>query len=163
MAKPTLSRPNMPEGYGIEPSETTDMVPWEFIRERLTAARSYWVSTTRPDGRPHAMPVWGLWLDDVFYFSTDPDSRKGKNLTANPNVVVHLESGDEVAIVEGVAEKTMNLAVRRQFADAYDVKYQVRPDPDDPDTLIYGVRPKVVLAWGEQDFPQSATRWTFSD
>ncbi|MEI6136703.1 MAG: pyridoxamine 5'-phosphate oxidase family protein [Chloroflexota bacterium] len=31
---------------------------------RLRTAMNYWIATTRPDGRPHAAPVWGVWLDD---------------------------------------------------------------------------------------------------
>ena len=89
----------MASGYGLAPlGGGNEQISWEAVEEKLRKARNYWVSSTRPDGRPHAMPVWGLWLAGAFFFSTDPQSRKGRNLAVNPNVVVHLESGDDVTI-----------------------------------------------------------------
>jgi len=106
-------------------------------------------------------PVWGLWLDEAFYFSTDPASRKARNLQANPAQVVHLESGDDVVILEGTAEGVADPSLRARFAEAYHAKYQIRPDVGDA-ALVYGLRPRVAQAWREQDFPNSATRWLLS-
>ena len=68
----------MPAGYGV-PTDASgaDLIPWSWAVERLSAAHNYWVCTARPDGRPHAAPVWGLWLEDAFWFSTNPRSQKG--------------------------------------------------------------------------------------
>ncbi|MET0937756.1 MAG: pyridoxamine 5'-phosphate oxidase family protein [Gaiellaceae bacterium] len=55
------------------------MVSWQWAVERLEVARNYWLATTKADGSPHAMPVWGLWLDGVVLFSTSPDSIKARN------------------------------------------------------------------------------------
>jgi len=30
-----------------------------------------------------------------------------------------------------------------------------------PEVVLYRVRPRVVLAWTERDFPNNATRWQF--
>ena len=91
-------------GYGIR-SDDEGMLSWRFVDERMAGARTYWVATTRPDGRPHVAPVHGLWLDGTFYFGGDPRSRKSRNLAANPNVAVHPEGDDgDVVILEGVAE-----------------------------------------------------------
>ncbi len=69
-ATPKSSRPYMP-GYGIlNASEGRGLLAWDWAVERLTKARNYWVATTCPDGRPHCVPVWGVWLDDAFYFSS---------------------------------------------------------------------------------------------
>src|SRR4051794_25481300 len=92
---PTPHRPGFAPGYGIDGSSPEGMLPWSEVVARLEAARNYWICTTRPDGRPHASPVWGLWFEDEFVFSTGTDSRKGRNLAENPEVVVHLESGDD--------------------------------------------------------------------
>jgi PPOX class probable F420-dependent enzyme len=148
----------MPAGYGIDRT-TEGLLPWGYVSERMAGAHNYWVGTTRPDGRPHIAPVWGLWLDEAFYFSSDPTSRKGRNLAASPEVVVHLESGDEVVILEGTVELVKDEATLTRFADAYDAKYQVRPDTSDPAFGFYRLRPRVAFAWRERDFPQSATRW----
>ena len=80
------------------------------MSEWLTAARNYWVCTIRPDGRPHAKPVWGVWLEDELLFSAHPETITARNLKANPALVAHLESGDQVAIVEGLerAGETLN-------------------------------------------------------
>src|SRR2546425_1061199 len=95
----------MSEGYGVpKDGSGAKQLPWSWAVERLLAARNYWICSTRPDGPPHAAPVWGLWLDDAVWFSTDRASRKGRNLLASPTVVVHLESGDDVVILEGEAE-----------------------------------------------------------
>jgi hypothetical protein len=81
---------------------------WEVVggepaaEQQLVAARTYWIATTGPDGRPHCRPVWGVWLADGFWFSTGSLARH--NLAANPQITVHLESGDEVVIVEGAAD-----------------------------------------------------------
>ncbi|MEA2640140.1 MAG: hypothetical protein QOF51_1534 [Chloroflexota bacterium] len=158
---PTPTRTLMPEGYGINHATPEGMVEWDTVVEQLTNAHNYWVCTTRPHGRPHVAPVWGLWLDGAVHFSTDPASTKGRNLAANPACVVHLESGDDVVIVEGVAERITDPAVLGRFADAYEPKYAIRPDPSNPDFGFYRVRHSVINAWREKDFPTSTTRWHF--
>jgi PPOX class probable F420-dependent enzyme len=148
----------MPAGYGIK-REDAGMLALDRLDEKLAASRNYWIVSTRPDGRPHAMPVWGIWLEGSVMFSTDPTSRKGRNLSARPDVVVHLESGDDVVIVEGRAETVTDAALRTRFADAYEAKYQFRPDPGNPDHGVYQVRPVRAFSWLEKDFPVTATRW----
>ncbi len=160
-AEPAAERPSIPAGYGIH-RDSDGLIPWSAAVERLTSARNYWVATTRPDGRPHAVPVWGLWLDGAIYFGTDPASRKGRNLAANPEVVIHLESGDEVVILEGAAEQVRDPALLQRFVDAYDAKYHVRPDVSAGGPGIYRLRPRTAYAWLERDFPQTATRWSFT-
>ncbi|MEW6281590.1 MAG: pyridoxamine 5'-phosphate oxidase family protein [Candidatus Eremiobacterota bacterium] len=95
------SRPQMPSSYGID--DGPPPLEWVTVEKLLVEARNYRVVSVRPDGRPHATPVWGLWRKGCFWLSTDPDSRKGRNLLRSGEIVVHLESGDEVAIVEGTA------------------------------------------------------------
>ncbi|HEU4760074.1 MAG TPA: pyridoxamine 5'-phosphate oxidase family protein, partial [Dehalococcoidia bacterium] len=68
MPDPMVSRPHMP-GYGIS-EDDEGLLPWAWAEERLAKSHNYWVATARPDGRPHAMPVWAVWLDDRLYFST---------------------------------------------------------------------------------------------
>ena len=104
---------------------------------------------------------WGLWLDDTFLFSTDLSSRKGRNLAARPDVAVHLESGDDVVIIDGSAEPLGDAAMLERYADAYEAKYGFRVDVSNGGDGIYCVRPRVVQAWREKDFPTSATRWRF--
>ena len=159
--RPSADRPHLAPGYGINPLDTAGMMVWDEVRDRLAKERNYWVATTHPDGRPHVMPVWGLWLDETFYFATDTASRKGRNLVANPNLVVHLESGDDVVIIEGSAEEVMEPPLLQHFAEDYQMKYQIRPDVNSATAKVYSLRPKVAFAWQEKDFPTTATRWSF--
>ncbi len=65
MPEPIASRPHMP-GYGVVGAEEgSGLLPWSWARSRLEHSRNYWVATTWPDGRPHVMPVWGVWQDGL--------------------------------------------------------------------------------------------------
>lgn len=158
--QPVADRPRMAD-YGI----TTDpdgLLPWQHASAYMAVARNYWISTTRPDGRPHATPVWGVWLEDVFYFGAGKGSQKARNLAANPAIVVHLESGDDVVILEGVAARVTELdpILYARIADAYAAKYDgFRPNPPSGDEPMWAMRPHKAFGWREKDFPQSATRW----
>jgi hypothetical protein len=147
------SRPRFAPGYGLADGEE-GLLPWSWVEERLVAARNYWLATAGPSG-PHAAPVWGLWRDTVFAFGTDPSSRKGRNLARDPRVAMHLASGDEVVIVEGVVEP-LDPSLLDEFADAYEEKYAHRPPG------LYALRPHRAFAWREQDFPTSATQFDAS-
>jgi hypothetical protein len=59
-SEPIASRPHMP-GYGV-PENKKGMLPWSHVTGRMAESRNYWISTVSPAGRPHATPVWGLWL-----------------------------------------------------------------------------------------------------
>lgn len=156
MTEPTASRPRFPKGYGIA-ADAKGMLPWSWADERLVASRNYWIVTTRPDGRPHAMPVWGLWLDGAVHWGSSPSSVKAKNVAHDPRVAVHLESGDEVVILEGEAEA---FALDDRLADAYREKYEYRPDPSEGGGW-FRLRPRVGFAWTEKDYPRTATRFDF--
>jgi nitroimidazol reductase NimA-like FMN-containing flavoprotein (pyridoxamine 5'-phosphate oxidase superfamily) len=159
--EPKASRPHMP-GYGIaDATSGKGLLPWSWAVERLTKARNYWVATTRPDGNPHAMPVWGVWIDDAFYFSTGTQSRKARNLAENPRCVIGCEIGPDQVIVEGVAELQDDAELRRKFAEAYQAKYDW--DTEGFSEPFYAVRPAVVFGFTTTpgDFTASATRWTF--
>ena len=159
MTEPKASRPHMP-GYGIlDADKGNGLLPWSWATDRLTRAHTYWVATVRPDGAPHVMPVWGVWIGGRFYFGTDRRSTKGRNLAQQPAVVVHLESGDDTVILEGVASQVTDAPLLSEIDNAYQKKYGMRVVGHPGDTGIYCVSPKKVFAWREKDFPVSATRW----
>jgi pyridoxine/pyridoxamine 5'-phosphate oxidase len=151
----------MPSGYGLSTDEAGQL-DWSWAAQRLVASRNYWVCTSSRDGQPHVAPVWGLWIDDAFFFSSDPTSRKGRNIAAGSPVVAHLESGDDVVVIEGHAEPPPDRDWLERAAAAYKEKYDTPIDPDNPGHGMYVVRPTKALAWREQDFPTSATRYSFS-
>ena len=153
----------MPEGYGV-PENDDGLLDWSWAVERLESAKNYWFSTTRPDGRPHAMPAWGAWLDGVLYFDGSPETRRMQNLSKNPAISIHLESGDEVVILEGesgpVGKPDRGLAegLAAALAKKYGPTYVPTPDTWDEGGL-YALRPKVAFGWSE--FPKNVTRWRF--
>lgn len=148
-------RPEIPESYGV-PKDAEGTLAWEDVGRLLSGARNYWISTVRPDGRPHAVPVWGVWVDGAFHFGGGRTTRKAKNIAQNPGVVAHSESGDAVVIVEGVAEEVTDSALQERLDDAYEEKYGIRHG-----TPVWALEPRVIHAW--TDFPKDATRWTFGD
>lgn len=163
--EPLLDRPSMP-GYGIRAiGDGSSLIPWKRVDKLLSQARNYWVSSTRPDGRPHAVPVWGVWIEEAFYFGTGVNSQKERNIKNNPWLVVHLESGDDVVIIEGLVERVTDAGLFAHIDQAYGAKYGWRPleesefeQLEDP---YYGLDPEIAFAWIEADFPGSATRYRF--
>ncbi len=147
----------MAPGYA-PPDVKRKLLPWSFADQRLRRAHNYWVCSTRPDGRPHAAPIWGLWQEGAFYFSTDPSSRKAKNLAENPAIVVHVESGDEVVLLEGRVE---TLELTRELDRVYFRKYKVHLIGFPAPMVVLRVAPSTIDAWREKAFPASATRWRF--
>jgi pyridoxine/pyridoxamine 5'-phosphate oxidase len=147
-------------GYGIVAAEEGDgLLPWTWARERLAAARNYFLATTRPDGGPHVMVVWGLWIDDTFQFSTGKASRKAKNLAAEPRCVVCPEGAEEAVVVEGVAADLTEERARARFFAAYEAKYGM--DVSSMGEPLYVVMPRIVFGQIEKTFTKSATRWIF--
>jgi len=130
------------------------------VSERLTASRNYWVHTTRLDGRPHVKPVWGLWFEERFYFSTNPRSVAAKNLSVNNQVAVHLESGDDVVILQGQAEPVADQSLLSRLDEAYFSKFSYHL-VSEGSGIVFTLHHKVVFAWLEREFTGSATRYTF--
>src|ERR687883_1038510 len=105
--------------------EDTPATAWAAARERLENPeqdRTYWLATVRPDGRPHIVPLLGLWLDDAFYFLTGETTRRGKNLSHAPRCVMATSSTTLPAldlIVEGTCRKVRDDALLHRVAEAY--------------------------------------------
>lgn len=148
------------KGYGV-PESIEGTLPWEWARERFSASHNYWLTTVRPNGAPHTMPVWGIWLDGAYYFSTSATSRKGRNLQQNPNCVVCNENAQEAVILEGVAQQLPDSDIPPQAFLDYKSKYGWELDPKlGP---VFMVRPTVVFAMPEKQFPAGVTRWKFQN
>jgi hypothetical protein len=150
-------------GYGIAgAAEGGGLLPWSWAERRLAASYRYWVASVGPAGRPHAMPVWGVWLDDVLWFSTGGRSRKARNLGADPRCVVSTEDAAEPVVIEGTAQALREVAAVGEVVTAYETKYAERP-PDVAENPIFGVRPRRAFGLIESadDFAGSATRWVF--
>lgn len=166
MEIPRVSRPYMP-GYGISgPAEGSGLLHWSWAAERLTAARNYWLATVWPDGRPHVMPVWGMWDDGTLWFTSAVGSRKIRNLLADPRCCVTTEDAADPVVIEGVAQIVTEPAVLQRIIDLMNAKYGTHSDADflDPATnATVGVRPRRVFSLRAGDFTGSPTRWIFED
>src|SRR5262245_12679712 len=101
---PITSRPYMP-GYDMMFDKHRKSLPWSWASDKLRRSHNHWLVSIRPNGGPHTMPVWGVWLRDSFFFSTGIRSRKSKNLQTSPRCIVLPEGATEAVILEGSAEK----------------------------------------------------------
>jgi hypothetical protein len=156
---------------------SSDATPtaWAEASGRLEQAELYWLSTVRPDGRPHVTPLIAVWLDDALYFCTGQGERKAKNLAHNSYSaittgcnVLNAEGLD--LVVEGEAVRVRDTAKLRHIADAYEVKYggdwrfTVRDEAflgaEGNVALVFEVAPTTAFGFGKgTSFSQ--TRWRF--
>jgi pyridoxine/pyridoxamine 5'-phosphate oxidase len=159
----------MPD-YGVDTPEWQPL-PWSWAAERLGANRNFWVVTVSTDGRPHALPVWGVWNDDEgrFAFSCSPRARKARNLAGNPHAVVMTDDTVECLSIEGQADSVSDEQRQAQWIDRYLAKYR----PMAPDLSADFLRQHLMLEFvperafaiieREDEFATRATRWVFQD
>ncbi|NBE96749.1 pyridoxamine 5'-phosphate oxidase family protein [Nonomuraea sp. KC401] len=156
-------------------SDNAEAIPWQDAVAALGNAELFWVSTIRPDGRPHVTPVVGVWLDDAFYFSTGPEEQKAKNLAAGPHCAVttgcnRWNEGLDI-VLHGDAVPVRDVQVLRRVADAHTAKYgsawaaEVGDDGvfrmHGHEPLVYEVVPAQALGFGKTE-GFSHTRWDFT-
>jgi nitroimidazol reductase NimA-like FMN-containing flavoprotein (pyridoxamine 5'-phosphate oxidase superfamily) len=156
--QPKADRP-FASGYGIVgAAEGKGLLPWSWVARIMNSSRTFWLATIHAsDPRPHVMPIWGVWLDDAFFFSTGGKSRKGQNLAANPACTITNDNGAEAVIIEGTAARLEDEAKLKKMAAAYKKKYKM--DPRSMSEPIFEVRPSTVFGFIEKSYPKSATRW----
>src|SRR6202171_4907611 len=117
-SQPTADRPFAP-GYGIVGAEDgKGLLSWAWVTRKMNNCRTFWLATIHAGrARPHVMPVWGVWLDDAFFFSTGRKSRKGQNLAANAACTITNDDGEGAVIVEGLATQGKASAHLRRGAE----------------------------------------------
>jgi hypothetical protein len=140
-------------------------VDWNWVTAQLTESINYWLCSTRPDGRPHVIPRWAVYLDEKIYYDGSPETRHAQNIGSNPNISVHLESGDQVIILEGTAipagkpsaelDSKLVTAYRKKYAP---VGYSPEPHQWDRGGL-YAFTPRQCITW--TSFTQDPTKFTF--
>lgn len=132
------------------------------MRTELERAQHYWIATVRPDGRPHVVPLEGLWIDDAWYYSGSKETVHYRSAEANPQAVLHLEEAMKVVIVEGeVLAMDPALTLELQLAKASREKYGYAPPDADEYVGVLRLTPRRVLAWTA--FPKDATRFRFDE
>lgn len=164
MQTPKISRPHFPKGYVENPKAT---LSWDYVTEQLTSAKNYWLASVHPDGRPHVVPRWAVYVDGKIYYDGSPETRHARNLTTNPQVTLHLESGDQALIVEGASKEFGKppLELAEKIAAAYCAKYTqfgYSPKPNQWDEGgLFVFTPRKVLAW--TNFMDDPTKFTFTE
>jgi len=171
MAKPTqIDQPAVPEGYGL-PSNSEHLLSWTAVDNQLAKSLHYWMSTTRPDGRPHVIPRWGAWIDGALYYDGSPETIHARNLSSNQACSMHIGSGADAIIAEGLAVPSSPIsgkpgslgeAVAREIANKYsNLGYEPSPDawsgPDAGGLVVF--TPVKIMAWS--NFPVDLTRFHF--
>jgi hypothetical protein len=157
--------------YGV-PDELDGALPWSWAEERLAESRNFWLVTVNASGRPHSMPVWGVWMPDRerFGFSCAATARKVRNIAANPQVVVTNDDATRVVSLEGRAEP-LDVRSLRVMAQAWARKYGDEPGMGGEAEMIefleqsscYEVVPDRAFGMIEtpEDFGPAATKWTW--
>lgn len=115
------------EIHGFSDPDSTPL-PWTAGLEQVAAADTFWLSTVRPDGRPHVTPLIAVWHSEAIWFSTGPAERKAKNLAQNPSCVLTTGRSDLVegaldVVLEGEAEQVTVDAELQPIAAAFAAKY----------------------------------------
>ena len=155
-------------------SEGASPTDWSEGVKRIEEAEIFWVTTVRPDGRPHVTPLISVWLEGVAYFCTGHDERKARNLASNPGCVLttgcnHYDEGLDV-VIEGEAKRTTDDGVLQRVAEAYEFKYG--PDwhfevadgafhgQGETEAWVFELAPAKVLGFRKGEV-FSQTRWVF--
>lgn len=168
MKEPQAQRPYMPD-YGVD-GPGWEPLPWSWASSKLHEGRNYWVVTVSGAGRPHALPVWGVWdaAEYRFAFSCGPRSRKLANLAANAAATVAVDDTVECLSIEGRAAAIIDETRRDTWIERYLAKYA----PVAPGLGAGFLRANVVVEFTperafavierEDEFAGRATRWRFA-
>ena len=144
---------------------------WQEVREAIEKAELFWISTVRPDGRPHVTPLPTVWRDSAVYFCTGADEQKGVNLARSSHCALTTgnnawKSGLDI-VIEGQARRVSDDALLQELADAWETKYDGDWHFDVVDgafrhgsgeALVFEVVPTKVLAFNKGVFAQTRFR-----
>jgi hypothetical protein len=163
------------------------MISWEKVRDVLIRRipqepgsggpdrHTWWLTTVRPNGKPHVMPLGVLWVDGACYFNAGAATRKAQNLAHNPHCVITVATHDFDLVLEGTAVKVTDPAEVRRAAEAFQADGWPAsvdesgtsltadfsaPSAGPPPWDVYEFTPETVYALGTSE-PHGATRWRF--
>ncbi|GAA5084892.1 putative pyridoxamine 5'-phosphate oxidase family protein [Thermocatellispora tengchongensis] len=162
---------------------------WAEAREALRRAEVFWLTTVRPDGRPHVTPLLAVWHGEALYFCTGRGERKELNLRDNSNVALTtgvnaLHRGLDI-VVEGRATRVTDTGLLQALAQEWEAKYGPEwhftvtvtvtvtgtgtgtgtfTGPDDTEALVFEVTPTTAFGFakgGPEGGAYGQTRWRF--
>jgi Pyridoxamine 5'-phosphate oxidase len=176
----TITSQNL-DGYGAAPIE------WSRVHEVLTGEltqapgtggpnrHTVWLTTINPDGSPHVMPVGITRVDDTWYFTSGPRTRKSRNLVRDPRCVVSIATGPFDLVIEGTGRRVTAADELHTVAAAYrdggwpaavdgeavTAEYSA-PSAGPPPWHVYRLVPETVFALGTSE-PYGATRFDVAE
>jgi hypothetical protein len=149
-------------GYDIAGVGEGTLLPWSWAEERLVRSHDYWLTSVRPDGRPHVMPVWGVWLDRALWWSSSRGSSKARNVAAEPRVAAATDNAYEPVVIEGIAVPVDSVDELVPFVAATNAKYEGDYDLDFyTRNGVWRIEPTWAFSLDEANFPGTPTRWRF--
>ena len=158
---PRRVRPKFPLEWHV-PNNPKLWITWSHAQNKLSKEKVYWISTASSDGVPHAAPIWGVWKQNRFYFETDPESPKGKNLLNNGTLVFHVQDGMDTVIVRASTRREKNSRVLNELKKDYVRKYSYKPDwSNERDQIVFRADPKVAHAWKAPRMHRSIVKFLF--
>jgi hypothetical protein len=161
--KPTkITRPQFPKGYVDKPVST---LTWDWVATQLAESKNYWLCSVRPNGTPHVVPRWGVFIDGRFYYDGSPETRHARNLERNPHISLHLEDGMQAIILEGTSQPAgkPSSELSKKLSQEYKRKYKdlgYAPEPNSWDEGgLYVFTPRQCIAWSK--FNEDPTKFIF--
>ena len=165
-----MVKTSLDQRYSAPDAAPTD---WSHAEQHLRQAELYWISTVRPDGRPHVTPLIAVWSDGALYFCTGAEERKALNLSENPHCVLTTGNDDLTdgldLVVEGdavaVRDDRRLRKLAGEWADKYgedwhfDVRDGAFQHSDGGAALVFEVRPATVFGFAKDPYAQ--TRYRF--
>lgn len=157
-------------------------IPWSRAVEQLdrleprggSRGPTCWLTTSRPDGRPHVAGVVGLWADDTLYFVSGPKTRKALNLARDPRCSFALSLPDLDLVLDGSASRVTDPLTLTQIAEGFAARgWPVEvagdevtasfgaPTAPPPPWHLHAFRPETALGVATAG-QAGATRWRFT-
>jgi hypothetical protein len=157
------------DAVSISTDEST-VKSWDQARACIETAAKAWLSTVRPNGRPHNAPLMPVWVDDVPWFTARPTTVKARNIEENACCVLTASDPTLDLVIEGTAQRERDEVRIEDVAAAFQAKYgwkfTLRDGsafeeslPGSPEYAFYRVIPRRAFGYGADG--QTATRWRF--
>ena len=154
-------------------SPEAEATPWAETRDALEQAELYWITTVRPDGRPHVTPLIGVAEDRIVHFCTGLEEQKGRNLEQNDRVALTTGSNSWASgldvVVEGQAVRVTDDESLQRLADAWEAKYgsewhwdvadEMFRHADGGGAAVFRVEPSKILAFAKDPHGQTTYRF----
>ncbi len=144
------------------------------VSRLLDAEPVVWMSSVRPDGTPHLVPIWFSWDGETVLIASKPHARKVANVRANPHVMLALGEPDDdfdVGLLDGVAEvldepaaEVLPASHLRKYRDQMASIGLDREEFLATYSLVIRITPTRFLPWHGRTSPASSrSDWTRAD